>query len=73
MKLFHAVCRGFDTPLVAGKHIAKGTVCAIRLDSTGEIRLTSINGQRCQDPGLKLNAYELHEYFTLGHSAQGAI
>lgn len=67
MKLFQAVCQGFDTP--AHEHIAKGTPCAVRLDSMGDIRLMSVNGRRLPDPGLKLNPYELHEYFKLGHSA----
>jgi uncharacterized protein YprB with RNaseH-like and TPR domain len=67
MKLFHAVSKGFDTP--THDHVARGTVCAIRIDSTGDIRLVSANGRRFDEPGLKLKSYELHEYFTLGHSA----
>ena len=66
MKSFQAICKGFDA---FDEHVAKGVLCVIRLDSTGDIRLVSASSRRFKEPGLKLNAYELHEYFTLGHSA----
>ena len=71
MKSFQALCLGFD-PFI-GKHIPRGTLCVVRLDSEGGISLVSAGGHRYDEPGLKLNSYELHEYFKLGHSAQGEI
>jgi len=66
MRAFQAVCLGFDP--FGSEHVRKGALCVIRLDSTGEIRLVSADGRRFKEPGLKLNGYELHEYFKLGHS-----
>ncbi len=68
MRAFQAISKGFDAN--SGEHIAKGALCVIRLDSTGLIHLVNAGGHRFKEPGLSLNAYELHEYFTLGHSTQ---
>lgn len=68
MKLFQAVCLGFDGFKVKSP-IPKGALCSIRLDTEGNIHLVSVNGERLPAPGYPMNSYELHTYFKLGHGA----